>query len=94
MAYGTDILFSTDNIVVDCYYPLAPELLLLVVGLKNIFGFGFSYAVIPWITASGYPGTFGAMTGIMFGVVLLGLPLWYWGKQIRHVTAKWRVIVW
>jgi hypothetical protein len=78
----------------DSYYPIVPELTLLIVGLKNIFGFGFGYAVIPWITRSGYSGFFGAMAGIQFGVVLLGLPLYFRGKQIRHATSKWELIIW
>jgi hypothetical protein len=80
--------------VVDSYFPTAPETALLIVGLKNVFGFGFSYGIIPWITRSGYAGTFGALAGMQFGVVLLGLPLWYFGKQIRHATAKWKIIMW
>jgi hypothetical protein len=69
-------------------------LTLLIVGLKNIFGFGFGYAVYPWIARSGFSGFFGALAGIQFGVVLLGLPLYLWGKQIRHATSKWRLIIW
>ena len=42
-------------VVVDCYLPVASEFLLSV-GLRNVFGFGFSYGVIPrdskgWISA-------------------------------------------
>jgi hypothetical protein len=66
----------------------------LIIGLKNVFGFCFSYAIIPWITARGYPHTFGTFAAIQFGVVLLGLPLWYYGKKIRHATANWKIILW
>jgi hypothetical protein len=79
---------------VDSYYILAPESTLLIVGLKNIFGFGFSYAIIPWITRDGFGRALGAMAGIQFAIVLLGVPLWYFGKQIRHITAKWKVVMW
>jgi len=78
--------------VVDCYYPVSSELLLLVLGLKNVFGFAFSYAIIPWISASGYRGAFGTMAGIQVFIVLWGLPLWYWGKGIRQRTASWKLI--
>jgi hypothetical protein len=80
--------------VIEAYYPVAPEATLLVVGLKNIFGFGFGYAVIPWIARSGYDGALGAIAGIQFAIVLFGFPLWYYGKQIRHITSKWRVVMW
>jgi hypothetical protein len=35
-------------IAVDCYYPVAPEAIQLIVGLRQVIGFGFSYAVTPW----------------------------------------------
>ena len=82
------------NIVIDSYYLVSPELMLLVVALKNIFGFGFSYAIIPWITATGYVDTFVALALILFALILFGFPLWYWGKQIRNATAKWKIVLW
>jgi hypothetical protein len=78
----------------DCYYAISPELMNLIIGLKNVFSFGFAYAIIPWITDVGYSGGFGTMSAIQFSVVMLGLPLWYWGEQIRHATAKWKIIMW
>jgi hypothetical protein len=80
--------------VVDCYYPVSEDLLLLIIGLKNVFGFGFGYAIIPWIGAWGFSGAFGATATIYFLSVLLGIPLYYWGKRIRHASAKWRLIMW
>jgi hypothetical protein len=59
-----------------------------------LFSFGFGYGVIPWITAQGYQKSFGIMAAIQVGIVLLGLPLWYWGKQIREKSAMFRVIYW
>jgi hypothetical protein len=67
--------------------------MLLVNGLKNLFGWGFSFGIVPWVTLSGYQGAFCTMVGIQFGVMLFGLPLWYWGKQIRHLSASWKVII-
>ena len=46
------------NPVIDSYYPMAFEALLLVNGLKNVFAFGFSYGVVPWIIHSGYQDAF------------------------------------
>jgi hypothetical protein len=96
MSYGnpTQLFTCIDTAVIDSYYLVSPELMLLVVALKNIFGFGFSYAVIPWITATGYVDTFVAMAFILFGLILFGLPLWYWGKKIRDLTARWKIVLW
>jgi hypothetical protein len=40
--------------VMDSYFPVAAEALLLVNGLKNIVAFGFTYAAVPWVTQTGY----------------------------------------
>ena len=95
IAYGINPTSCITNCtVVDCYYQVAPDLFLLIIGLKNVFGFGFTYAIIPWINAWGYAGAFGTTSAIFFFVVLLGWPLWYFGKRIRHATAKWKIILW
>jgi hypothetical protein len=78
--------------VVDSYFYISFESLLLINGLKQLFAFGYSYGVIPWITNSGYQNAFGAMAGIQVGVMLFCLPLWYYGKQIRKASMKWKVI--
>src|SRR5947199_58007 len=61
------LLFSLTSgsltLVIDCYFLVSYEALLMVNGLKNIFGFGFSYAVVPWITLQGFQGAFGTMVG-------------------------------
>jgi hypothetical protein len=50
MSYGTTYchMVILMTVVVDCYYPVGPEALQLVIGLKQVIGFGFSYAVTPW----------------------------------------------
>lgn len=40
--------------VMDSYFPVAPEALLLVNGLKNVVAFGFTYGAVPWVVARGY----------------------------------------
>lgn len=87
-------LSASNNSVIDCYLPIAPELLLLVNGLKQVFAFGFAYGVAPWIAASGYKNTFGTIAGINCGVMLLTVPMWYYGRRIRHISAKWKLISW
>ena len=81
------------TLVLDAYLPVGYEAVLLANALKQIFAFGFSYGVIPWVTLDGYGGAFGAMTGIQIGLMLFGLPLWYYGKQIRHKSGSWKIIL-
>ena len=85
---------TLSDIAVDCYYPVAPEAIFLIVGLKNVISFGFSYAVIPWVTAWGYKRAIGCFAGITFGCLLLALPLYLFGKQLRFASAKWKLIMW
>ena len=78
--------------VVDAYLPVAFDALLLVNAFKQLFAFGFAYAIVPWVTGDGYKGSFGAMAGIQMAVMLFGIPLYYYGKQIRHKSAGWKII--
>jgi hypothetical protein len=40
--------------VMDAYFPVAADALLVVNGFKNVIAFGFTYGVVPWVTKSGY----------------------------------------
>jgi hypothetical protein len=91
MTYG-NFYDSWLMIVLDSYYPVAYESFLLIAGLKNVFSFGFSFAIVPWVTLSGFQGAFGTMVGVQCALMLFGVPLWYYGKKIRHKSAGWRVI--
>ena len=83
----------TMTYVSDCYYPVNEDALQLVNGLKNIVCFGFLYGVIPWVTDVGYIKTFGTQAGLYVALLLLGVPLYFMGEKIRHVSARWRIIL-
>jgi hypothetical protein len=94
MTYGRPSVSSLSNkLVVDSYFPVAFEALVVVNAVKQLFAFGFSYGIVPWITLDGFTGAFGAMAGIQAAVTLIGLALWYFGKAIRHKTGGWKVIL-
>lgn len=40
--------------VSDSCFPVAPEALLLVNGLKNVVAFGYTHGITPWIVSSGF----------------------------------------
>jgi len=82
-----------NGLVVDSYFPVAFEALVAVNAVKQLFAFGFSYGVVPWVTRNGFIGAFGAMAGIQAAVTLLGLVLWYFGKRLRHISGGWKVIL-
>ena len=81
------------TLVLDSYYPVAYEVLVLVNAVKQLFAFGFSYGVVPWVMLDGFGGAFGAMAGIQAALTLLGLPMWYYGKKLRHKSGGWKVIL-
>jgi len=62
--------------------------------MKNIFGFGFAYAIVPWLNGEGYIKAFGEMCAISSGIILCAVPFYIWGKQIRHATGNWKIITW
>jgi len=82
-----------NSLVVDSYFPVAFEALVMVNAVKQLFAFGFSYGIISWVTLDGFDGAFGAMAGIQFAITLLGLVLWYFGKKLRHGSGGWKVIL-
>lgn len=55
------------------------------------FGFLLSFYTNPWIEASGYMNAYGAMAGIAAFIILLWVPLYVWGKKIRHLTWNWKI---
>ncbi|KAJ4127466.1 hypothetical protein NW765_015945, partial [Fusarium oxysporum] len=57
-----------------------------------LFGFLLSFYTNPWIDKSGYKAAFGAMAGIIGGIILLGAPIFIYGKRIRNTTWRWKVI--
>ncbi|KAJ6446314.1 putative MFS-type transporter [Purpureocillium lavendulum] len=78
--------------VIDAYRPVAGEITLAVMGFKSLFGFLLSFETNPWINQSGYQNAYGAMAGISAGVLILWVPLYFWGKKVRHSTWKWPMV--
>ncbi|KAH8676282.1 MFS transporter [Xylariales sp. PMI_506] len=78
--------------VIDAYRPVAGEITLTVMGFKSMFGFLLSFYTNPWIDEVGYLNAYGTMAGIAVFVLLLWIPLYYWGKAIRHATWHWSVL--
>lgn len=57
-----------------------------------MFGFLLSFYTNPWVDSAGYQNAYGAMAGISVAIIVLWLPLYVWGKKIRHATWSWPVI--
>lgn len=75
--------------VVDAYRPIAGETIVTQLAFKSCFGFLLSFYANPWIQEIGYTKAFGSMAGISSAILMLWVPLYIWGKQVRRATMKW-----
>ncbi|GAP83480.1 putative MFS transporter [Rosellinia necatrix] len=78
--------------VIDAYRPIAGEITLTVLGFKSLFGFLLSFYTNPWVEEVGYLTAYGTMAAIAAGVLLLWIPLYFWGSSLRQRTWRWRLI--
>ncbi|OOQ90431.1 MFS transporter [Penicillium brasilianum] len=86
-AIGITVVYT-----IDCYRPIAGEVVVSQVVFKSFITFLMSFYANPWVNRDGYAGAFGAMAGLSFVVLALWIPLYIWGKQIRHATLKGRAM--
>lgn len=78
--------------VIDAYRPVAGEITTTIMAFKSLFGFLLSFYTNPWVAQAGYLNAYGVMAAISAAVLLGWVPLFFWGKKIRHATWRWRVI--
>ena len=78
--------------IVDAYRPVAGETIVAQLGFKSAFGFLLCFYTNPWIDEAGYQNAFGAMAGITAAVLLCWIPLFIYGKRIRHASLQWRIV--
>ncbi|KAF9885312.1 hypothetical protein FE257_013029 [Aspergillus nanangensis] len=86
-AIGISIVYT-----IDCYRPIAGEVVVSQVAFKSIITFLMSFYANPWVYRDGYAGAFTAMAALSFVILALWVPLYIWGTQIRHATLNWRVM--
>ncbi|OJJ05802.1 hypothetical protein ASPVEDRAFT_153959 [Aspergillus versicolor CBS 583.65] len=86
IAQGTNVSFVY---CVDSFRPVAGEVTVTQLAFKSCFGFLLSFYTNRWIEKSGYAAAFGAMAGISGGCLLFFIPLFFWGRSIRHAALKW-----
>ncbi|KAL2849854.1 major facilitator superfamily domain-containing protein [Aspergillus pseudoustus] len=86
-AIGISVVYT-----IDSYRPIAGEVVVSQVALKSIITFLMSFYANPWVEKDGYAGAFGAMAGFTFFILVLWIPMYIWGKKIRHTTLKWHIM--
>lgn len=76
---------------VDCYECVPGEIMAVATMVKNTCGFVMSYWVPSLADRKGYLTTTMVEMALTIGPLLLGIPLYFWGKRLRHATRKSRV---
>jgi hypothetical protein len=71
---------------------VAGELVVTQMAFKSAFGFLLSFYTNPWVQQSGYTRAYGAMAGISGGLLILVVPFYLFGHEIRVKTWHWRAI--
>ena len=76
------------NYIVDSYRECAGDAMVTMILIRNSMGFGFSYAITPWMEKSGVQNVYIAIA--FMGMFFWGLSFFYiWiGKKARKATAK------
>ena len=77
--------------LLDSYPARSGPVLVVITALRGFVSFGTSYGVATFVETAGYDGSFGAYAGITAFLGLLGIPIYFYGKQLREFTGKWAV---
>jgi hypothetical protein len=80
--------------VMDSYFEVAAEGLLVVNGIKNVVAYGFTYGFIPWTTKVGYETVSIALRcGAHAGLLIQVAGLWNNGRNLDfHALASGSVV--
>jgi hypothetical protein len=69
---------------IDCYKPIAGQIMVIATVCKNTFGFGMTYYVNDWAVRDGFVPPIMLLGGMTVGFTLLGVVLLgRWGKTVR-----------
>lgn len=71
---------------VDCYKPIAGEIMVVATVIKNTCGFSMSYWVAPLAAREGLITPAMVEFALTIGPMLLALPLYFFGKRLRAMT--------
>ncbi|VUC30657.1 unnamed protein product [Clonostachys rosea] len=73
--------------VVDCFKEIAGESFVSIMIVRNTIGFSFSYAITPWIEATGLRNCFISVAMISLVCTSSFLLMIRWGKSLRRFSA-------
>ncbi|KAH3661486.1 hypothetical protein OGAPHI_006333 [Ogataea philodendri] len=102
LAFGLAMICSTFpmgsavaiNYIIDCYKEVSGDGLVTMILIRNSMGFGFSYAVTPWLDAVGVQNLYIAIGCIGMFFWAISFVMIALGKKFRRMSASsyWRLI--
>ncbi|KAK6385823.1 hypothetical protein LTS17_001395 [Exophiala oligosperma] len=84
-AFASELAMSY---VVDCYRPVAVEAFVGIVVIRNLWGFGFTFAISPWLAASNVRDVCIVLAVVTIVVYATTIPLYIYGKRLRIWTSQ------
>ena len=76
----------------DAYSPVAGEVTIAQLAFKSIIGFGLSATTNTWIATSGLAIAMSEMAAITAFVLLLAIPMFFYGARLRKASLGWKVV--
>ncbi|KAJ5757371.1 uncharacterized protein N7511_006065 [Penicillium nucicola] len=73
---------------VDCYKPISGEIMVVATVIKNTCGFAMSYWVMPLAARRGFIVPAMVEFALTIGPMVLGLPIYFFGKRLRKLTRN------
>ncbi|KAE8382374.1 major facilitator superfamily domain-containing protein [Aspergillus bertholletiae] len=73
---------------VDCYKPISGEIMVVATVIKNTCGFAMSYWVTPLAAREGWMVPTMVEFALTIGPMLLGIPIYLFGKSLRRLTRN------
>ncbi|KAM3164832.1 Protein HOL1 [Lachancea thermotolerans] len=77
--------------LMDCYPDMILEGMVCTAIINNTISCIFTFVCSYWLDASGTENTYIALAVINFGITMLAVPMFIWGKKIRQATRKWYI---
>lgn len=76
---------------VDCYKPISGEIMVVATVIKNTCGFSISYWAFPLAARKGFLAPAMVEFALTVGPMLLGIPMYFFGKRLRMLTRHSQV---
>lgn len=76
---------------VDSYKPVTGAIFVSVTINKNLWGYGFSKFITPWIISDGYVAPIMTNMALTFLWCAMGIVFWFYGKTFRRWSKNSKI---